>query len=508
MTIKRYFLGQKDVLTAKAINDIMVLFGVCADNSDILDDDVKSLPNDAVLVKNRIEQYPDIKVRTEVVFWSNNETIEVELQEKVSENKDNSYEHLIKQNVLAAMRNITGCDPGPWGILRGVRPTKIVHRLLDQGMSPNKIEAVIANDYSVTKSKAKLLTGVALRQRQFIDHNQVAPQNISIYIGIPFCPSRCLYCSFPAYALPTGEKITSFLHALEKDMNAASEIIKRFNLVVKNIYIGGGTPTSLNNEQFNWLLARVSSCFIAHEIDEFTVEAGRPDSITKEKIAVMHHYGVSRVSVNPQTMQQKTLNLIGRNHTIEDIIDVFGKIRQSGIPIINMDVIAGLPGEEEQDIADTFAKIKVLDPDNVTVHTLAVKKGSMLKNESIDYLNQAVQNGEKIQRMLNIADQCTREMHMYPYYLYRQKYMMGNLENIGYAKPGTECRYNIQIMEERQTIIGIGPAAGTKAVNTLNWTLKSCYNAKDLTSYINNLDKYVGMRNRLLAALFADNEEE
>lgn len=512
MNIKRYVLANPDTAIIKAINDIMILFDITEEKSlNVETIENSELPEDVVWVNNEsVEEQQMLIVSTELIvkhLGSTNRLRKVSSTALEDEASVSAYKRLTKLNLLSAMRELSGYDPGPWGILRGVRPTKIVHRLLDKGLSQPLINKVLTDKYGVRRSKAQIVTDIALRQRPFLIQTQDSQRTISVYVGIPFCPSRCLYCSFPAYVLPGGKKTDAFLLALEKDIRAAMAIIKNHNLSVQNVYIGGGTPTSLNDKHFRWLLSIITDNFVTNSNREFTVEAGRPDSINNDKIAAMREYKVSRISINPQSMQQKTLNLIGRNHTVKDIIDTFGKIRQSGIPVINMDVIVGLPGETEQDFNETMAQIASLNPDNLTVHTLAVKKGSILKNAVKNgiKLNAA---GDKIQHMINIANQYARQMDMYPYYLYRQKHMMGNLENIGYARLGTECNYNIQIMEERQSIIGIGPAAGTKVLDTSNFTLESCYNAKDLSSYINNTDRYTSIRAKLFADLFARSEEE
>jgi oxygen-independent coproporphyrinogen-3 oxidase len=507
VNIKRYVLGNSVTTATKAISDIMTLFDITEDkslNAENIED--FELPADVVVVNNQIiEEQQRVIVNTELTVHNLpgqarrfKKVSSTAIDDDVSISAD---KRLTMLNLLSAMREITGYDPGPWGILRGVRPTKIIHRLLDKGLNKVAINKVLTSKYDVRVSKAELVTDIALRQRPFLLQTKDSRRMVSVYVGIPFCPSRCLYCSFPAYVLPESEKISIFLQTLEKDIRAAKAIIMSHNLIVQNVYIGGGTPTSLDNKNFKWLLNIVSNNFVTNLTREFTVEAGRPDSLSDDKIDAMNHYRVSRVSVNPQSMQQKTLNLIGRNHTVKDIIDTFGKIRQSGIPILNMDVIIGLPGETEQEFSETMMQIASLNPDNLTVHTLAVKKGSILKNavRSGTKLNGV---GDKIQHMIDIADQYARQMDMYPYYLYRQKHMMGNLENIGYARLGTECNYNIQIMEERQGIIGIGPAAGTKVVDNSNWTLKRCYNAKDLSSYINNIDRYTSIRADLFADLY------
>lgn len=510
MIIKQYMLRNCDNTMADAVDDIMALFGVTKDMN--LSAEEKQVPIGVVVVSNKIfMQAPKVHVCTEFVYRDENDKMCCRSEKNNGNIKDETVESVIKRltklNILAAMSKITGYDPGPWGILRGVRPTKIVHRLIDKGLSADDIIGLLISEFAVKLSKAKLITDVALQQRPFLVDNKRS-KNVSVYIGIPFCPSKCLYCSFPAYAVPNDNMINGFLLALKKDIKAAYNLIKKYNLTVQNVYIGGGTPTSLNDEQFRWLLHIVGKYFITENTVEYTVEAGRPDSITIDKIQAMRDFAVSRVSVNPQTMQQKTLDLIGRKHTVEDIINIFGKIRQSKIPVINMDVIVGLPGETGRDIADTMDKIAALDPDNLTVHTLAVKKGSILKNEVIGNFNIPLVQSDSVQAMLNIVHDYALKMDMHPYYLYRQKYMMGNLENVGYAKPGAECNYNIQIIGERQTIIGIGPAAGTKAVNASNWTLTSCYNAKDLLSYINNINNYINKRAKILTDLFSKDEEE
>ncbi|WP_371370747.1 coproporphyrinogen dehydrogenase HemZ [Sporomusa aerivorans] len=415
--------------------------------------------------------------------------------------------------ILTLMRKITGSNPGPWGILRGVRPTKIVHRLLDLGCHQSEIPEKLRADYALEPSKAKLIADIAVHQRPIIACRDNPPQSrkVSVYIGVPYCPSRCLYCSFPANVVPERrEQLDAFLRAITKDIESAAQLVAQYNLAVESIYVGGGTPTSLSADDLSKLLQLVKSLFWGAQTQELTVEAGRPDSISDEKIAVLRQHKINRVSINPQSMQDKSLKQIGRRHTVQDIIDTFGKIRQAAIPVVNMDVIAGLPGETVADMEDTMRQLAALKPENITVHTLAIKRGSQLK-DSLDaglIAGQALPDETTTQEMLTVAADYTTRMGMQPYYLYRQKYMTGNLENVGYALPGTDCLYNIQIMEERQTIIGIGPAAGTKAVNSNNWRLQSCYNAKDVATYIKNLEIYLSERNTLLSRLYGDSEED
>ncbi|MDU4960637.1 MAG: coproporphyrinogen dehydrogenase HemZ [Sporomusaceae bacterium] len=400
---------------------------------------------------------------------------------------------LLRLNLYWLLQAVTGGKPNAWGILAGVKPAKLVHRLLDQGCSASSVVQSLQQTFALQPEKARLLTGIALRQRPFL-LNSGPERNVSIYIGIPFCPSRCLYCSFPAYAIPAADSVQAFLRALFTDMAAAAATVARYGLAVQSVYIGGGTPTSLQERDLEALLALTAELF-AGPATEFTVEAGRPDSLNDVKIELLRAYKVSRVSVNPQTMQQKTLKLIGRMHSVQDIIDTFGKIRACNIAAVNMDVIAGLPGETAADMADSMRQIAALKPDNLTVHTLALKRGSRLSEAAGRY---KTPDAAVTAAMLHIAGHTARELGMRPYYLYRQKRMAGNLENVGYALPGTECVYNIQVLAERQTILGIGPAAATKAVRPGGLT--AYYHPKDLATYISTLPDRLQKRDALLAA--------
>lgn len=464
------------------------------------------LPEDAIAVRSIVDNSQTVIVTTEVYYWQEQGVMGCHMRrtpiKPCDEEPIATVKRVIRLHLFKLVEKILGYKPSPWGILRGVRPTKIVHRMLDKGYAEAKVIELMGRDYAITPAKAKLVTEIACRQRTHLLTPAAAESLVSIYVGIPYCPSRCLYCSFPAFAVPHDTtQVAAFMKALAKDISAASLLVKAFDLKVQTVYIGGGTPTSLSNEDFAAMLELVRETFVGKDTTEFTVEAGRPDSITAEKIAAMVYSGVTRVSVNPQSMQQKTLNLIGRKHTVQDIINVFQNFRLAAIPAINMDIIAGLPGEDEADITDTMEQIASLKPDNLTIHTLALKRGSILTTLA-EKVN--LPSVEQTRNMLTIAKRYADKLAMKPYYLYRQKYMAGNMENVGYAIPGKECLYNIQIMEERQTLIGVGPAAGSKAVIPGSWRLDSCYNAKDVSSYINNLDKYLHIRHELLSSLFAN----
>jgi oxygen-independent coproporphyrinogen-3 oxidase len=486
----------------RPIEEIMTLFEVLpVKYAEQLGETLAGFPETIIYVKNQVDENVPVSVMTQVCFHT--QAGEIKLVETSAsaedENKRTAIKRLVKINLWRLMHQVTGRYPGPWGILSGVRPTKIVHRYLDDGYTKDDIKRYLEERYLLNSEKAHLITEVAAYQRPWIDQDEEKSKHVSVYIGIPYCPTRCLYCSFPSYVLPEERyKLNAFLVALRKDILAAAELIKHLKLTVQTLYIGGGTPTSLDSEDFEELLSLATASFIQPQTKEFTVEAGRPDSISDRKVNLIKQYGVSRVSVNPQTMQEKTLKRIGRMHTVEDIINIFGKIRYSGIPIINMDMITGLPGETVRDVQDTLEKVIELNPENITVHTLALKKGSMLK---MNRQNVHLPDETVTREMLKVARVYMASAGMLPYYLYRQKYMTGNMENVGYTKPGRECIYNIQIMEERQTIIGIGPNAATKAVNSAQ-SLKSTYFPKDIDTYNQGIRGYIQTRRQLLEDLY------
>ena len=433
--------------------------------------------------------------------------------------RESAAEHrLIKLNLYHIFRKYLGMPQAPWGILHGVRPTKIVHRWIrgdkvrpfhegarGEGgretarLEPGAIVERLMADYACSREKAEIIVPMAYRQLPFLEQSD--EKTVSIYVGIPFCLTRCLYCSFPANVLPGEKKLREFMQVFQKDLQAVRESVQHYGFKVQNIYVGGGTPTSLPDVFFAEMLEMVYNAFYGPDIREFTVEAGRPDSITPAKIQTMKEFHVSRVSVNPQTMQQRTLQLIGRRHTPEAIVSMYRALREAGIPHINMDLILGLPGENAEDVRDTLEKVTALEPDDITLHALAIKRGSRLKL-IMEERHVDLPNDEETRRMSEVALGFMRRGGWQPYYLYRQGYMSGDLENIGCARPGSEGMYNIQIMEEHQTIIGIGGSATTKVVDKRAGRLKSVFNAKDLTTYMRDIDIYISKRNALLDEVY------
>jgi len=319
----------------------------------------------------------------------------------------------------------------------------------------------------------------------------------SLYVGIPFCPTTCLYCSFTSFPIGVWEKkVPLYLKALFKELDYVAKKMKGRPL--DTIYFGGGTPTSLKAEELDALLTKIEDTFDLSAVKEFTVEAGRPDSITKEKLKTLRAHGITRISINPQTMKQATLDLIGRRHTVETVKEKFMLARNLGFDNINMDLIVGLPEESIDDVRETMEAVKALSPDSVTVHSLAIKRAARLNMFREKYANLKIEN---TQEMIALTAQYARGMGLVPYYLYRQKNMAGNFENVGYAAPDKACIYNILIMEEKQTIIAVGAGTTTKVVFPAENRLERVENVKDVEQYISRIDEMIGRKEKMLEKL-------
>lgn len=399
---------------------------------------------------------------------------------------------LIKQLIYNVATNISG-KKVPWGILTGVRPTKVVFDLINQyGKDKNKIKQVLRREYKITDDKIKLMLDVVDKEGKILDKNKA--DEVSLYIGIPFCPSRCIYCSFPSYPIGKNKNnISGYLDALKRELDfVVRKAIK--NKPIRSIYIGGGTPTSLNELQLESLLEKISRTIDISKVSEFTVEAGRPDTITKEKLEILKKYGVHRISINPQTMNQQTLDIIGRSHKVDDIFTAFNMAKSYGFDV-NMDVIIGLAGESSTDVLYTMEQFWKIKPDNVTVHTLAIKRGSQLHETFKSY---RFASAEEIEHMLEITSRQLELMGLNPYYMYRQKNMIGNYENVGYAQVGKECIYNVEIIEEKQTIWAIGAGATSKIVSKDKMSLNRIENVKNITDYINRIDEMINRKKQYL----------
>jgi coproporphyrinogen dehydrogenase HemZ len=380
-----------------------------------------------------------------------------------------------------------------WGTLTGVRPTKITFEKLEAGLSDEKTLQSLQEDYYLGGEKADLSLMVAKKELSLLKELDYK-NGYSIYIGIPFCPSTCLYCSFTSYPKEKYDAmIEPYLNALYKEIAYAKDCFP--NKKLSTVYIGGGTPTTLSAEQLDTLLTILNQSLNMSQVKEFTVEAGRPDSITMEKLMVLKKHGVTRISINPQSMQQKTLDLIGRKHTITEVTKAFQMAREAGHANINMDIIIGLPGETYEDVQNTLKDIDDLNPDSLTVHTLAVKRAARLNIEKDRYVDTNEIDAEK---MLILTQKYAKSANYLPYYLYRQK-SSKNLENTGYAKNGKEGYYNILIMEEKQSILALGAGGLSKFIFHSENRLERVENVKSLKDYIERIDEMILRKKQFLS---------
>lgn len=397
----------------------------------------------------------------------------------------------LKQLLYTALSRYTG-KTLPWGTLTGIRPTKIPMTLLEEGKEEEEILTFLKETYYVSEEKGRLSIEIAKREKKLLSglHYQ---EGYSLYIGIPFCPTTCLYCSFTSYPIASWKKrIGDYLEALEKEILFTAKMYG--NKILDTVYIGGGTPTTLEAEELERLLGFLKNTLDFSHVSEFTVEAGRADSITKEKLTVLKKWGVTRISVNPQTMKEETLKLIGRQHTPVQVKEAFLLAREAGFTNINMDLILGLPGEGKEAVQATVEEVIKLAPDSLTVHSLAIKRASRLNQWIEAHGITALQNTDET---MKLAMEGAGKLGMVPYYLYRQKNMSGNFENVGYATEGKFGIYNILIMEEKQTIIALGAGSITKRVFE-DGRIERCDNVKDVALYIEKIEEMIERKRKLL----------
>ena len=382
----------------------------------------------------------------------------------------------------------------PWGSMTGVRPTKVATERLEHGATEEEIRHLYTDTYLTIPQKADICIEVAKREQElFRDFDY--EREYCIYIGIPFCPSRCLYCSFTSYPIATYEdKVDAYLQALYREMEyvATAPAYRKKRLVA--IYIGGGTPSALSALQLEELVMHLQHTFDMQYVKEFCVECGRPDSITMDKLLVLRKLGVERISINPQTMSDATLELIGRAHSVEQTRQAYAMAREAGFTNINMDMIVGLPGEEMAEVEHTLSEIEQLRPDSLTVHSLAIKRAANLNIEMERY-HSLIKGSTN--EMLLAVDACARRMDLLPYYLYRQKNIPGKLENIGYAQQGKECIYNILIMEEKLDILAMGAGASSKFVFHKENRIERVENVKNVDEYIKRIDEMIDRKRRM-----------
>lgn len=391
----------------------------------------------------------------------------------------------------------------PWGNLTGIRPTKLIRTMLEEELDSvpgslcvpgSVIDKIKERAYSERRLRGeKLDLGIDIAKREIEIMSRLhGTDGYSVYVGIPFCPSTCLYCSFTSNPIfKYKDKIKNYLLAIKKELEwDVSHLSDRY---LDTIYIGGGTPTTLSPEELDELLGYITNILPMENVREFTIEAGRADSITKEKLDVIKKYPITRISVNPQTMSDKTLKTIGRNHTVKQFVDAFNLVREAGFDNINSDIILGLPGETVEDVKHTMDELIKLGPDSLTVHSLAIKRASRLKRWMDENELEITMDYEEAMR---ICAEGAKAMGLNPYYLYRQKQMAGNLENTGYSKPGKEGLYNILIMEEIQSIVAMGAGSVSKCVHA-NGLIERCDNVKDIDLYLNQIDEMIERKQKL-----------
>lgn len=395
----------------------------------------------------------------------------------------------MKIAAFRAMKEIFGVTP-PWGSLTGIRPTRLLRELM-AAEGEEKALHRMREHFDVSAEKLALAEEIVAVQRPVLLSQ--TPMDADVYFGVPFCASRCLYCSFASQVRTAKTDMASYLNALCKDISLGAEILRQGGRKVRSMYFGGGTPTVLTAEELDRLLDHIMNAYGGYGA-EFTVEAGRPDTITKEKLAVLKKYGAGRVSVNPQSMNEKTLTLIGRSHTPQEIRAAFYMARDAGFATINMDVIAGLPGEIPEDMAHTLEEIVKMAPENLTVHTLALKRSSRLAMDPAAY---PLPDAEAAAEMVAQGERAARSLGMKPYYMYRQKYMRGNLENVGYAKPGHVCVYNIDMMEDTTAIMAHGAGAMTKCVYDAERRVERVPAPKEIRVYCEKVEKLAEEKRRL-----------
>jgi len=455
----------------------------------------------------KLEVTDSIQVQATLVDSDNNEKTAFYKTNFQQLKKEKEHFKQIKTAVshvyLTVLQEWTGIIQ-KWGILTGVRPTKLLHRFMQQKVTMKIAREQLKKNYLITDEKINLMQKIVDRQLQVVPDLYELQNEVSIYIGIPFCPTKCAYCTFPAYAINGKQgSVDSFLGGLHYEMREIGEWLNKNNVKITTVYYGGGTPTSITAEEMDMLYEEMNNSFPdINNIREITVEAGRPDTITPEKLEVLKKWKIDRISINPQSYIQETLKAIGRHHTVEETIDKFRLARKLGMKNINMDLIIGLPGEGAPELAHSLSETEKLLPESLTVHTLSFKRASEMTKNKEKY---KVADRMEIEKMMEMAENWTKEHDYAPYYLYRQKNILGNLENVGYALHNQESIYNIMIMEEQQTIIGLGCGAASKFIdNTGKITQYS--NPKDPKTYNESFEKYTEEKIKILTALFSTKE--
>ena len=417
---------------------------------------------------------------------------EGEIKEIFSSPEKRQISDLVKKSLYFACKKLSDM-PTPWGISTGIRPAKTARMMLDENYTDDEILRYMEDEFFITPKKAHLSLDVAKKEHKLLENR--AENGVSVYLGVPFCPTRCAYCSFISQAMAHNQKfVKPYVEALLTEIDETAKMADDFGMCVETIYFGGGTPTTLSPEDLDRLIKRVKERFDVTKLREFTVEAGRPDTFTDEMLSMLRENSVRRISINPQTMNQKTLDKIGRRHSVEDTVRAFEMAHKYNYFSINADVIAGLPDETPDDFAHTMREVCALSPDAVTIHTMYLKRAARLIGDF-----EKLRFATDMDKMVQYGYDCLTEIGYNPYYLYKQKNTLGNLENVGFAKEGHESLYNIFIMEEIQTILALGGGASTKMVK--GDRIERVFNPKEAADYINRIGEIIEKKRAALEFL-------
>lgn len=399
----------------------------------------------------------------------------------------------LQQSMYLAARQLLPSEPA-WGALAGVRPTKITTKHLLEGGTAQSAEKLLKDVYYVTPERRKL--AVACSQSTVKAARLLEPEDVSLYVGIPFCPTRCSYCSFVSRTVGRKtELLEPYLEALLKEMEVTGALLEKSGRRLRTIYIGGGTPSTLSTPQLERLMDAIASTFDLSRCLEFTVEGGRPDTLDEEKLRAIYQHGANRMSINPQTMVDSVLRACGRPHKAEDVVRAYRQAEAAGFEAINMDLIAGLPEDNVALFCRSLDEVAALHPSNITVHTLALKKGADLFEK-----RQSLPTADQVTEMVAYANQTLAALGYKPYYLYRQKYMSGSFENVGWSRDGMDCLYNIYMMEELHTILSVG-GGGMNKVNLPDGSLRRFHNPKFPEQYIELIDRVTQQKKELFELL-------
>ena len=433
-----------------------------------------------------LEQTADT-ITARAKLWWEGEVCEAQRSASVAELTGGLDDDRVRQRIIRfafydAGIAALGHEP-PWGALTGVRPVKLPTRWMADGMTAEQAKSLFIEEYRVTPSRADLAMDCALASLSV--KQSLKNDELSLYIGIPFCPTRCAYCSFISADVKGAlAMVEPYVDALCREIEEAGRQLRQHNLYIRTAYMGGGTPTTLSAPQMDRVLSAVEAHLPMSRCHEFTVEAGRPDTITAEKLAVLKNHGIHRISINPQTMENSVLQCMGRAHTAEEIVDAMALAKEHYGGMVNMDLIAGLPSDTVDGFRRTLDKVLAMDPANITVHTLALKKGARLMEQRGQLCSD-----EDVANMLSCAESSLLAAGYRPYYLYRQKYMSGSFENVGWCKPGTRCDYNIVMMEELQSVLSLGAGGITKLVEPSTGKIERLNNPKYPKEYLDNWEK-------------------